>query len=142
MQNELKGGSDGGRGGEGGTSVAKCAAKTRNGRPCRGLVRPGGDYCPAHDPARQEARRRSASKAARSKPGGEIRALKNQLKTLADDVLARRVDPKAGAVVTQVANAYARLIELERRIKENEEFEARIVALEEEVRRKWESRNH
>src|SRR5215211_8130515 len=99
-----KGGTNEGRGGEGGASVDKCAAKTRNGRPCRGLVRPGSDYCPAHDPARQDARRKAASKAARSKPGGESGALKERLKKLAEDILARRVEPKAGAVVTQIAN--------------------------------------
>ena len=141
MQNELKGRSEGGRGGEGGSSVDKCAAKTRNGRPCRGLVRPGSDYCPAHDPARADARRRAASKAARSKPGGEIRDLKDRLEGLADDVLAGRVEPKAGAVVTQTVGAYSRLMELERKIRENEEFEARIAAIEEEVRRKSESQN-
>ena len=121
--------------------MAECATSTRNGRPCKGLVREGSDYCPAHDPARADARRKAASKAARSKPGGEISALKEQLKTLADDVLARRVDPKAGAVVTQIANAYTRLLELEKKYKEYEEIEARIVALEEEERRIWESLN-
>lgn len=121
--------------------MAECAANTRDGRPCRGLVRAGSDYCPAHDPARAVARRRSASKAARSKPGGEIRALKDQLKTLSEDILAGRVQPKAGAVVTQIANVYTRLLELEKKFKEQEEFEARIVALEEEMKRKWESQN-
>ena len=134
MQNEPKGRSDGGRGGEGGSSVDKCTAKTRNGRPCRGLVRLGSDYCPAHDPARQEARRAAASKAARSKPGGEISALKEQLKKLADDVLAGRVGPKAGAVVAQAANVYARLIQLEMKVKELDEFEARLAALEKEAK--------
>ena len=157
MQNELKGRSDGGRGGEGGTSVGECAAKTRNDRPCRGLVRPGSDYCPAHDPARADARRKAASKAARSKPGGESGALKEQLKKLAEDILAKRVEPKAGAVVTQIANVYTRLLEFEKRFKEQEEFEARIAAIEErfeeeeefeaqiaaieEKRRIWKSQN-
>ena len=121
--------------------MGECAANTRNGRPCKGLVRLGSDFCPAHDPARADARRRAASKAARSKPGGESGVLKEQLKKLAEDILAKRVEPKAGAVVTQIANAYTRLLEFEKRFKDQEEFEARIAALEEEVRRKWESRN-
>ena len=140
MQNEPKGRSDEARGGEGGASVDKCAAKTRNDRPCRGLVRPGSDYCPAHDPARADARRKAASKAARSKPGGESGALKEQLKKLAEDILAKRVEPKAGAVVTQIANVYTRLLEFEKRFKEQEEFEARIAAIEEK-RRIWKSQN-
>ena len=133
MLDESRGRSDGGRGGEVGASVDKCAAKTRNGRPCRGLVRLGSDYCPAHDPARADDRRAAASKAARSKPGGESGALKEQLKKLAEDILAKRVDPKAGAVVTQIANAHTRLLEFEKKFKEQEEFEARIAALEEEL---------
>ena len=136
MQNELKEGSDGGRGGEGGASVDKCAAKTRNGRPCRGLVRPGSDYCPAHDPARQEARRKAASKAARSKPGGEVRSLKDRLEGLADDVLAGRVEPKAAAVVTQIANVHTRLLEFEKKFQELDEFGAKIAALEEKLEAK------
>src|SRR5919112_317986 len=112
--------------------MAECAANTQNGRPCRGLVRLGSDYCPAHDPTRADARRRAASKAARSKPGREIGTLKEQLKTLADHMLAGRVQPKVGAVVAQAANAYARLIQLEMKVKELDEFEARLAALEKE----------
>jgi hypothetical protein len=119
--------------GEGGSPMNKCAANTRNGHPCKGLVRLGSDYCPAHDPARADERRKAASKAAHSKPGGEISALKERLKALADDVLAGRVGPKAGAVVAQIANVYARLMELETKIKEEDEFEARLAALEKEA---------
>src|SRR5829696_2715502 len=115
--------------------MSECGAFTRDGRPCKGLVRQGSDYCPAHDPARQEARRLAASKAARTKPGGEIKALKARMRKLADDVLAGHIEPKAGAVVAQIVGAYTRLLELERKFKEHEEFEARIAALEERVRR-------
>jgi hypothetical protein len=111
--------------------MAKCAAIARSGLPCRGLVRPGNDYCPAHDLVRQEARRRSASKAARSKPGREISDLKSQLETLAEAVLAATVEPKVGAVVTQILNAWLKLIELERRIKETDELEAKIEQIQE-----------
>jgi hypothetical protein len=104
-------------------------------------VREGSDHCPAHDPARADARRRAASKAARSKPSAEISALKEQLATLSEDILDKRVEPKAGAVVTQIANAYTRLLELEKKFKEHEEFEARLAHVEEEERRLWESLN-
>ena len=115
--------------------MSQCGALTRDGRPCKGLVRLGSEHCPAHDPTRREARRIAASKAARTKPGGEIKALKDRMRTLADDVLAGRVEPKAGAVVTQIANTYTRLLELEKKFKEHEEFELRIAALEDRVRR-------
>ena len=117
--------------------MTKCAAFTAKGRPCEGLVRPGSDHCPAHDPARADARRRSASKAARSKPSSEVRNLKDRLRTLADDVLAGRVDPKSAAVTTQIVGSYARLLEFERKVREQEEFEARLVTLEEGAKKRW-----
>jgi hypothetical protein len=119
------------------SQMTKCAAFTAKGRPCKGLVRAGSDYCPAHDPARADARRRSASKAARSKLGGEVRDLKDRLGTLAEDVLAGRVEPKVAAVLTQIIGAYARLLEFERKFREQDEFEARLVALEVGVRKRW-----
>ena len=117
--------------------MTKCAAITGKGRPCKGLVRLHSDYCPAHDPARADARRRSASKAARSKPGGEVRDLKDRLTNLADDVLAGRVETKDAAVLTQIVGAHVRLLDFERKFREQEEFEARLVALEEGVKRRW-----
>jgi hypothetical protein len=117
--------------------MAKCSAFTGRGRPCKGLVRQGNDYCPAHDPARADDRRRSASKAARSKPSGEVRELKDRLGTLADEVLAGEVEPKKAAVATQIVGAYARLLEFERKVREQEELEARLVALEEGVGKRW-----
>ncbi len=117
--------------------MAKCAAITAKGLPCKGLVRPDSDHCPAHDPTRAGARRRSASKAAHSKPGAEVRDLKKRLGTLADDVLAGRVQPKAAAVATQIVGAYTRLMELERKVREQEGFEARLAALEEGVEKRW-----
>ena len=117
--------------------MTKCAAFNAKGSPCKGLVRAGSDYCPAHDPVRADARRRSASKAARSKPGGEVRELKDRLGTLADDVLAGRVHPKAAAVVTQIVGAHTRCLEFERKFREQDEFEARLVTLEEGVRKRW-----
>ena len=121
------------------SQMTKCAAFTGKGRPYMGLVRAGSDCCPAHDPARAAARRRSASKAARSKPGGEVRNLKDRLTNLADDVLAGRVETKDAAVLTQIVGAHVRLLDFERKFREQEEFEARLVALEEGVKRRWEA---
>jgi hypothetical protein len=117
--------------------VTTCTAFNAKGHPCKGIVRAGSDHCPAHDPTRAAARRRSASKAARSKPGSEVRDLKDRLGTLADDVLAGRVEPKAAVVVTQMIGANARLLKFERKFREQEEFEARLVALEEGMRKRW-----
>jgi hypothetical protein len=77
------------------------------------------------------------TKAARSKPGAEVRDLKSA-GTLADDVLADRVEPKAAAAAaTQIVGAYTRLMEFERKAREHEEFEACLAALEEGATRRW-----
>jgi hypothetical protein len=110
---------------------SKCAAITRKGEPCRGLVRPGNDYCPAHDPARAEERRRSASKAGRSRTGGEIAEVKAQLRTLADDVLNGQVDRGTGSVTAQILGVWLKAAEVEIReretvVKEREFVEVRL----------------
>jgi hypothetical protein len=61
---------------------------------------------------------------------GEVAELKKQLKDLAAGVLEGKVERGAAAVVNQIVNTRARLLELERRIKEAEELEARLEALE------------
>ncbi len=110
--------------------MAKCPAIARSGQPCRGLVREGNDYCPAHDPRRQEARRRAASKAARSKPEAEVSGVKDQLQALADRVLSGELARADAAVVSQVLNVKLRALELERKWKELGELEDRLDALE------------
>jgi hypothetical protein len=110
--------------------MAKCPAIARSGQPCRGLVREGNDYCPAHDPRRQEARRRASSKAGKSKPGRELLSLKAKLSDLADDVLAGRVDRGDAAVVSQVLNVLLRAVSVELKVREQEQILERVDELE------------
>ena len=80
-------------------------------------------------PGRAAERRRNASKGGRSKANAEVAELKAQLKKLAAGVLSGEVERGATAV-NQIINSQARLLELERRIRETEELEARLEALE------------
>ncbi len=53
----------------------------------------GGDrsdngMCWAHDPANAEKRRKVASRAGKTKPGGELAVVKRQLREIADDVIS------------------------------------------------------
>ncbi|MDP9478987.1 MAG: hypothetical protein M3R38_25460, partial [Actinomycetota bacterium] len=75
------------------------------------------DVCWAHDPANAAQRRRTASRGGRGKPSREIRDLKKQLEALAEDVLGGRIDRGDAAVVNQILNTRARLIEVERKVK-------------------------
>jgi hypothetical protein len=110
--------------------MGKCPAITRNGQPCRGLVGVGNDYCPAHDPARQEARSKAASKAGKSRPGRELLDIKDLCQDLADRVLSGELETGRAAVANQLINTRLRALEVERKIREQEELEERITRLE------------
>jgi hypothetical protein len=86
--------------------------------------------CWAHDPKNAQKRRKGQSRGGKGKPTTEIRALKAQLEDLATGVLAGTVDRGNAVVVNQILNTRARLIELERKVKETEELEERIERLE------------
>jgi len=120
--------------------VAGCIGVKANGDLCRCVASRGSDYCTAHDPARKDARSRNASKAARSKPGREMKDLKAQLEDLSNDVLAATIEPKVGAVVNQILNTRVRVIEAERRWRETGELEAQVEELREMVSRDSEAR--
>ena len=107
-----------------------CRATKRNGEPCKTPATGANGYCWAHDPANADKRRRVASRAGSSRGGGEIADLKAQLRKLAEDTLAGDVERGVAAVVNQILNSRIRLVELERKIKETEELEGRLEALE------------
>ena len=110
--------------------MPRCAGKKEDGSPCERIVGASQPYCYSHDPERAAERRRNASRGGRSKANAEIAGLKAQLKKLAADVLSGEVERGAATAVNQIINSQARLLELERKIKETEELEAWLEALE------------
>lgn len=126
--------------------MARCAGTTRGGGRCTAIVKPPQSYCYAHDPERASERKRNASRAAKSKPNREILDIKNHLKELTLEVLSGATATAPYAVANQLINTRLRAIELERKVKETEELEERIEALEQragpgtpgrEGRRRW-----
>ena len=110
--------------------MPRCAGIKRDGGRCTVIVAPPDTYCYQHDPSRSEERKRNASKGGKSRGApSEIADLKHQLKGLADGVLSSKIE-RADAVVNQILNTRARLIELERKVRETDELEARLEALE------------
>jgi flagellar motility protein MotE (MotC chaperone) len=110
--------------------VSTCTATKRDGSPCT-LPSYGSDgLCWAHDPKNAERRRRGQSRGGKSKPSKELASIKQRLSDLADDVLTGAVDKGVAAVASQILNVYLRAIELERKIRETEELEERLAALE------------
>ncbi len=110
--------------------MGRCAGSKPDGQRCRGIAGAGNDWCPAHDPGRQEARRRAASRAGRSRPNNELRAVKDRLLGLADDVLAGEVDRADGSSAAQILNTYLRALEIERRTHDMTDLLTRLEAVE------------
>jgi DNA replicative helicase MCM subunit Mcm2 (Cdc46/Mcm family) len=98
--------------------MGRCAGTKGNGERCRGIAATTSDYCPAHDPNRQEARHRATSKAAKSKRGkGVLDRLYEQTRKLYEALERGEIEPKVGAVLVQAVNAQSRIVELHRRIE-------------------------
>jgi hypothetical protein len=110
--------------------MSRCSGFKPDGSPCERIVGASQEYCFAHDPTKQEARKRNAAKAGASKPTREVELLRDQLATLYSDVLAGETEPKVAAVAAQVANVRARVFELEAKAREQEEFARRLSELE------------
>src|SRR5215212_3500445 len=107
-----------------------CAGSKRDGSSCTIIVESPKQYCWWHDPSNSNQRKRSAAKAGRSKPNRELADLKSKIEQLAEDVLEGKVPTGRGAITNQVYNTLIRCLELERRLKETEELEGRISAIE------------
>jgi hypothetical protein len=94
------------------------------------VVGPSQIHCYQHDPRRAEDRRRNASKGGRSKSNPKLAKLDKQLEDLASDALEGKVERGVAAVVNQIIGTRLRAIEFERKIREQEELEERLAALE------------
>jgi len=114
--------------------LAKCTSITQGGTRCKGIAIDGSQWCYAHHPDRAADRRRAAQQG--GKRGGrgrkqiEISSIKTQLQDLADGVLDGSVNRADGATVSQILNVLLRAITVELQVKEQQELEARLEALE------------
>ena len=126
--------------------MPRCAGKKGDGTPCERIVSASHEYCYAHDPVYAEDRKSAASKAAKSparrRSNTEIREIKGRLKALYAAVLEGVVGRQAAAVANQIANTQLRAIELERRVREQEELEERLDELEDLLEEAERSRIH
>jgi hypothetical protein len=82
-------------------------------------------------------RRRNASKAAKSKPNRELHSIKAQLQSIADQTIAGELDVRRATASTQALNALIRADEIERRVRAEEELEARLAELEARAWGQW-----
>lgn len=110
--------------------MARCAGTKRDGGRCTTIVKPSQTFCYQHDPARAGERSRNASRAAKTRPSREITSIKAQLSEMVDTVLSGAVPTAPYAVANQILNTRLRAIEIERKVKESDELEARLEQLE------------
>jgi hypothetical protein len=108
----------------------QCTAVKRNGDRCTLPANGPQGLCWAHDPANAEKRRRGASRGGKAKANRELPSIKALLEELTEQVLSGALETGRAAVANQLINTRLRAIELERKIKETDELEARIEALE------------
>ncbi|MDP9457813.1 MAG: hypothetical protein M3Q49_01775 [Actinomycetota bacterium] len=110
-----------------------CRSTTQYGRPCQNPAPPGRDVCWSHDPehvAQRAKNARAGSYAAHSPGTTEIQELKDELKALVREVKAGDVAPGIATVITQLSNVILRAIEQDRKVRELDDLEERLAALE------------
>ncbi len=110
--------------------MARCRGFKPDGAPCERIVPSSQSYCYSHDPARKGERRRNAARAGRGGGGAEIRDLERRVSEVVEAVLDGSQNRGRAAVAIQGLNALRGALELERKIRETEELEARLEALE------------
>jgi hypothetical protein len=110
--------------------MPQCRGSKRDGSQCTATVNPPQTLCWWHDPANAQQRRRSASRAGRSKPNREIVNIRSRLCGLADDVLAGRVDRADAAVAGQLLGTVIRAIATELKVREQLDLSERLEELE------------
>jgi hypothetical protein len=118
--------------------MSRCPGIKRDGSRCTVTVEPPQTHCWWHDPANAQERKRAAARggkrAGRGRPQAELAQIKELLKDLTERVLGQEgTEPlKTGqaAVANQLISTRLRATEQERKIKETEDLEARIEALE------------
>lgn len=127
--------------------MARCQGIKRDGGRCTASVPEGSQWCFNHAPAHANARKHNASRAGKSRPNREIGKIKALLEDLTNRVLEGELPTSVAAVANQLINTRLRAIEVERRVKDTEEFEARLQAVEARTRAmkgaseaRWQSR--
>src|SRR5215217_6132801 len=111
--------------------MPKCSAIKNDGQRCERIVGGQKQYCFSHDPDRGDERAAIAAKGGRSRLGGDLSAIKKDLRQLADDVLAGRQDKGTAAVAAQIFGVLVRANLAELKSREVEELQKRIEQLEE-----------
>jgi hypothetical protein len=125
----------------------QCSFIRPGGQRCNGVALRTSDLCAAHDPSTQERRRRGQAKGGKAKGGtrDEVREIRSVLRHATAQLLRpergdeqgtgpepRTMSRADAAVLATVCKVRLRLVEVERKLVENEDLLRRIAALEQE----------
>jgi hypothetical protein len=88
--------------------------------------------CYNHSPERAEERSRNNTRAAKSKGFGRLRTIDKELRDLANEIRSGKMERGTAAVLNQILNTRLRLVEIERKIQEQEEIIPALERLESE----------
>ncbi len=111
----------------------QCPALKRDGNQCSGSVPEGKYHCWFHDPANSGKRRRAAARGGKGNKSKVSRDLHVLLGSLTERVLAGDIEPYPASVGGQLVGVRLRLLEYERRVKEQDELVGRLEELEEQI---------
>jgi hypothetical protein len=116
--------------------MARCAGTKADGTPCERIIGASQTFCYSHDDTRRAERSKNASTAAKAKLK-ELHEIKEQLRSLVDDVLKGDLEPRVANTACQALNVRLRAYaegrndrEFERKLRETDEFEERLAQLE------------
>ena len=110
--------------------TAKCRGLKRDGNKCTVTVNPPQTYCWWHAPENSARRQKAAARGGKGKAGRAVKELHVLLEDLTERVIDGNLETSRGAVANQLIGTRIRLFEYERRLKELEELEARLEAVE------------
>jgi hypothetical protein len=108
----------------------RCAAITKGGSRCKLDATPGSNYCWNHAPENAEARSRRARRGGKARGAYEMAEVKREIRRVIDAVDTGETERGVGAVLFQGFNTLLKAVEVERKIREQEELTERLEALE------------
>lgn len=111
--------------------MSKCPARKKDGSPCTLDAVYADNRCWAHSEHTAENRRKGRSRGGRNRSGsGELTEVKGQLKALIANVLSGAVERGVGAVALQGYGVLLKAFDLERRVRETDELDAKLDEME------------
>jgi hypothetical protein len=115
--------------------MARCTFIKPGGERCKGVPVRGSTLCAAHHPDYRERRRAGARRGGKARSTGELAQIKSEIRTVIEAVQDMKLNRGVGAVVFQGYNTLLRAVEVERKVREVDEIEERIAAMERRLHR-------